>query len=182
MISEDTWTPADEDCPFPERYSAPDAEATENEVSQLLATLAATLRADRVLETGTYKGFTAQAIGQALQAQGFGTLDTLEIRKDRAEVALRACEGLPVNVFAGSSLDFTPEGDYDLMFFDSEPEHRALEMERFKPNAKARCVWAVHDTRYHKLRKALEGLLEAGVIKPWFDLPTPRGLAIGRFA
>lgn len=168
-MNEATWTPVRPDCDTT-RWSAPDNMGSESEVSEFLAALVRLLHPDRVLETGTYLGFTAARIGKALKNQGYGHLDSLEVDPSFADQARLLCLGLPVTIYTTDSLDFTPQGEYDLMFFDSSITARAGEMARFRRFASPRCVWVLHDSRNVNL-KSLGGL----------QLPTPRGLALGRF-
>jgi predicted O-methyltransferase YrrM len=149
--------------------------ATEEEVTHLLGALCVALRPHRVLETGTYDGDTAEAMGKALI--GYGHLDSLEIDPERAAKARGRVAGLPVDVHAVSSLDWTG-GPYDLMFFDSDGPMRAAELRRF---ANPGAVWVLHDAKHPEVTDPLEGLRADGIIGAWIELPTPRGLAMGRF-
>lgn len=175
---ESTWTAPREDCPYPERYSAPDAEATETEVAIFLAGLCVALQPERVLETGSYKGFTTAAMGSTLVN---GHLDALEIRPDRAQAARERCEGLPVTIHEVDSLEFTTDEKYDLIFFDSDVESRKQELRQFRRFASNRCIWAIHDSRDHKIQQLLEDLRRSGNIAGFVNLPTPRGISIGRY-
>jgi hypothetical protein len=179
MERESRWTAPSPDCPQPELWHAPDRAATEVEVSQFLAALCIALRPASVLETGAYKGHTSRAIGSALV--GIGHLDSLEIDAALAKEARIRVEELPVSVHCVSSLEFVPRDPLDLIFFDSEYHLRRLEIARFRAFASNRCVWALHDSRHEALRVALRELREAGLIGEVIHLPTPRGLALGRY-
>jgi hypothetical protein len=52
---------------------------------------------------------------------------------------------------------------------------------RFSSFASRRCVWALHDSRHDGLQAALDQLREDGVVTGVLHLPTPRGLALGRY-
>lgn len=169
MPSEALFTSPKIDCD-PSRYSAPDNMATEREVSRFIAALVDLLHPNMVLETGTYKGDTAEQIGLALDFQGYGHLDTLESDAALVRDATVRLASLPVAVHRYRSLDFIPSYTYDLMFFDSSIEDREAEMAHFSRFASPRCVWVLHDTRNPSLAK-LGGL----------RLPTPRGVSIGVF-
>jgi predicted O-methyltransferase YrrM len=179
VAKESIWTPPSDECPEPELWHAPDRAGTEVEVSDFLGALCTVLRPRRVLETGSYRGHSAEAMGRALL--GVGHLDSLEVDPLLADEARGRVEGLPVTVHGTSSLDFTPEEPLDLIFFDSEFEIRPLEMARFRPFASRRCVWALHDSRHDGLLSALEELRGRGVVTQVLQLPTPRGLALGRY-
>lgn len=176
MRPEATWTQPREECPEPERWHAPDELATEAEVTSLLVGLCLALRPHRVLETGTYNGDTAEAMGRALK--GYGYLDSLEIDKERAAAAAERVRGLPVTIHAISSLEFSGDA-YDFMFFDSAPGLRGEEMKRFYRKG---AIWAVHDTKWEVNRAGIEAMEAVGLINGRVELPTPRGITIGRFA
>lgn len=179
MANESEWTAPSDDCPNPELWHAPDRAAAEEEVSLFLGSLCTVLRPRRVLETGAYRGHSSAAMGRALV--GIGHLDTLEIDSAFADETRARVSGLPVSVHHVNSLEFVPDEPLDFIFLDSEYDLRPLEMLRFRPYASRRCLWAVHDSRHDGLRKALEDLNRRGVITDPLHLPTPRGLALGRF-
>ena len=179
MQPESQWTAPTPDCPRPELWHAPDRAATEIEVSQFLGALCIALRPARVLETGAYKGYTSEAIGKSLV--GIGHLDSLEIDATVAQEARTRVQNLPVSLHEVSSLEFVPEEPLDLIFFDSEYDLRPLEMARFRRFASTRCIWALHDSHHESLRAALAELRGDGVITDFLHLPTPRGLALGRY-
>jgi hypothetical protein len=179
MERESRWTAPSPDCPRPELWHAPDRAATEIEVSQFLGALCVALRPSRVLETGAYKGYTSQAIGKSLV--GIGHLDSLEIDAALAQEERTRVEGLPVSLHPVSSLEFVPEEPLDLIFFDSEYGLRPLDIARFRRFASTRCIWALHDSHHEGLRGALLELRRDGVITDVIHLPTPRGLALGRY-
>ena len=175
LRSEALWTQPREECPEPGRWHSPDEYATEDEVTRFLAALCVLLRPRRVLETGTYRGDTAEAMGKALM--GYGELESLEVDPSRATAARARVRGLPVSVINCHSLQWPVEA-YDLMFFDSDPVVRPQEMRRF---ARPGAVWALHDARWPEVQESLRQLRTDGVIDCWTYLPTPRGLALGRY-
>jgi predicted O-methyltransferase YrrM len=176
---ESEWTAPTEDCPNPELWHAPDRAATEIEVSHFLGALCTVLRPRYVLETGAYRGHSSEPMGRALA--GIGHLDTLEIDPALAAEARARVEGLPVTLHEVHSLEFVPRAPLDLIFFDSEYDIRPLEMARFRQFASPRCVWALHDSRHDGLQSSLEELRKDGVVTQVLHLPTPRGLALGRY-
>jgi hypothetical protein len=179
MERESQWTAPSRDCPRPELWHAPDRASTEIEVSQFLGALCIALRPSRVLETGAYKGYTSQAIGDALV--GIGHLDSLEIDAAMAQEARTRVQDLPVSLHTVSSLEFVPKEPLDLIFFDSEYDLRPLEIARFRRFASTRCIWALHDSHHDGLRAAIAELRGNGVITDVLHLPTPRGFALGRY-
>jgi len=84
---ESTWTHASDWCPDPSKWSATDNFGTEHEITELVAAFVRATQPSVVVESGTYHGETAVAIGRALQANGHGVLYTLENDEQRAEVA-----------------------------------------------------------------------------------------------
>jgi predicted O-methyltransferase YrrM len=118
-------------------------------------------------------------MGRALV--GVGHLETLEVDPDHAEEARARLEGLPVTLHEVSSLDFVPPEPLDMIFFDSEYDIRPLEVVRFRSFASPRCVWALHDSRHDGLQAALDHLRDDDVVTGVLQLPTPRGLALGRY-
>lgn len=175
-MNEATFTPVRPGCDT-SRWSAPDNMGSETEVSRFLAALVDLLHPERVLETGSYLGHTAAAIGSALLKQGYGHLDSIEIDSAMADQARAMCMGLPVTIHTGDSLDHT--GEYDLMFFDSAIESREAEMRRFRNRG---VLWVLHDTRNPHLQDVIYALQRDCIINEVLRFNTPRGLAMGRFA
>lgn len=172
-MNEALFTPERPDCDV-SHYSAPDVMASEVEVSRFVGALVDLLHPNRVLETGTYLGHTAGAIGFALRSQHFGHLDTIEQDATLAETARRKLTHLPVTVHRCHSLDFIPEYTYDLFFLDSDIEDRVKELSHFRRFASRRAVVALHDSRNATLQRALRDFA-------YVDFPTPRGLALLRW-
>ena len=179
-MEESQWTAPHPECLHPERWNAPDSTAAETEVSDFMAALCVLLRPQRVLETGAYLGHTTRAMGQALS--GFGWLDALEIDPRRWSQAKAAAAGIPVRVHLADSLAFAPDGELDLVFIDSEIGIRYQEMVRFREFGSSRCVWVLHDAMHPLVVRSLEELQSNGIIASATRMPTPRGLAIGRYA
>lgn len=143
---ESEFTYPNPDCPRPDWWSAEDGQSTEREVTELVAAFVRALQPEYVVETGTCWGFTAFAIGSALQANGHGRLVTLEVDAERAAAARERCAGLPVEVIECSSLEFTPEQSIGFAWFDSLLELRIPEFERFRPWLPHGTVVGFHDT------------------------------------
>lgn len=177
VYPESEFTPASEWAPHPEWWHATDGDSTEVEVSELVAAFVRALQPDRVLETGTAFGQTAQAIGRALAANGHGRLDTLEPDPERADFSRRRCAGLPVTVHETASLVFVPDGAVDFLWLDSLLHLRADELRRFRAHASDRCVVGFHDMGpKHGMRPSIEALVAEGLIRPLLCLRTPRGV------
>lgn len=172
--SEATWTKPRPDCPNPERWHASDAQSTEVEVTELVGAFIRALQPDYVVETGTCIGQTAWMIGMALQANGQGRLDTIELDPERAAHAAQQCSELPVTVHQMDTMSFTPAGPIGFAWFDSETELRVPEFERFRPWITPGAIVGFHDTGPHKgsWSDALFAMEGCRAIR----LPTPRGV------
>ena len=176
MVQESKYTGPNPLCKNPDRWHSPDADATEFEVTELVASLVRALQPELVIETGTYLGHTAQAIGDALRKNGHGRLITLEINPEYIVAARERIVGLPVEILEINSMSFMPPGPVGFAWFDSAPEARVLEYLRYEPMLER--IVGFHDTGpQHNIRPSIEHLEKAGHIKPIF-LPTPRGMCI----
>jgi len=176
--TEDRFTPARPDCPYPQRWHSADSDSTELEVSHLVAAFVRALQPNLVVETGTAWGQTAELIGQALKANGQGRLITLEPDPARAEHSRNRCAGLPVEVLQQSSLDWAPDGPIDFAWFDSLFHLRPEELRHYRLDFSTRAVVGFHDTGpQHPVRNSLDGLVADGLLEPPLFLPTPRGVA-----
>lgn len=180
-LPESMWTQPRPDCPNPERWSAVDAYATENEVTELVAAMVRALQPDFVVETGAWVGTTTRAIGEALARNGRGELISLEIDPEKADLAARRCAGLPVTVLNISSLDWMPTKLVDFAWFDSDCAARPREFELYLPWMSPRAVAGFHDTGpQHPVRGLLEPLERRGLLVSPLYLPTPRGVCFAR--
>lgn len=165
------------DCRHPERYTARDIRATENEVIDLLYGFLRALQPDRVLETGTYYGDASRRMGEALQQNGVGHLDTLDISPDRIKEARANVAGLPATVHHIDSLHFTPPGPLGFLWLDSHPLLREAEFRHYRPFMLPGCIVGFHDTSVrHKVTPQIERLEGEGLLKAIY-LPTWRGVA-----
>lgn len=177
-----------DECPRPERWSAPDSYASEREVSRFLGDLVRLLKPLQVVETGSYFGHTSREIGMALAENGEGRLISIERDAARASVTAHNVTDLPVIVQAQDSLTVTVDAPIDLLFLDSEFETRMAELQYFRPMCSPACVVVLHDSAASNgwpgvsvMYDRMEALVREGVIQPWLKLPTPRGLAMTRF-
>lgn len=181
LLPESTWTPPRPECPFPERWSGTDAYSTEAEVTALVAAMVTATRPDFVVETGSYIGNTARAIGEALAAAGNGELVTLEIDRQLAAQARQRCAGLPVKVLEESSLAYRPGRQVDFAWFDCDAHRRQDAFRSLLPWMHARTVVGFHDTGpQHPVRAFLESLERDGLLVGALYLPTPRGVCFAR--
>lgn len=171
---ERVWTDPRPDCPRPHYWHATDNQSTEVEVSQLVGAFVRALQPEYVVETGTCIGQTSEQIGLALLANGHGELDTLEVNDQYASLAWERCEGLPVTIHMGPSLEFTPRGRIGFAWFDSLMELRIPEFQRFRRYLAPGAVCGFHDTGPHKGDLGYQVRSLPGV--QTLQLPTPRGV------
>lgn len=165
-------------CPHPEYWHTGDCETTEMEVVELIGALMRALQPELVVETGTYKGIMARAIGEALKKNGHGRLITFEIDPALYEVSRKACRRLPVEVRHQSSLDWTPTGPIDFCWLDSGLDTRVREFEAYYPYLKGRFV-GIHDTApHHPVRQLVLDAIRDRLSPMW--LPTPRGVMLAQ--
>ncbi len=137
------------------------------EEAEFLYALVRATRPARVLELGTGLGVSARFIGEALAANGVGTLWTVETDPDIRVHPVGLLDGLPVRVASA------PAGlgtSVDLVFIDSGFGRRELDIREWLTNGYAGLV-VVDDARrgYEELG------LGVGVM-----VPTAQGMWIGK--
>ncbi len=143
------------------------ATVPEAEVLTLLHVIVKALRPRYVVETGTYHGASAAAIGSALD---IGLMDTLEIDQYSVDVATRVLVDLPVTVHHCRSLDFIPRAPVEFAFLDSGiGDMRMQELEHLRPFLAPSALVAMHDA--HDLWKPQAGWR-------FVSLATPQGLVL----
>ena len=175
MPAEDTWTPPAQWCPQPRYWHADDGDATEHEVTGLVAAFVRALQPEVTVETGSYLGQTSEAIGLALQQNGHGRLWTVERDPDRAAQAQARCAGLPVEVVTDDSLSWAPPGDIGFAWVDGGSD-RAAEISRLLGSFIPGAVLGMHDAGpQHQFTAQVQPLIQAGHLKP-ITLHTPRGV------
>jgi hypothetical protein len=172
--SEAEWTKPTEYCPHPERWTSTDPQSTEIEVSELVFGFIRALQPDYVIETGTCVGQTAHVIGLALECNGRGRCDSVEIDDEYATVAKLRCDGLPVTVHQMASLDFEPTELIGFAWFDSLLDLRVPEFVKFRPWMRKGTIVGFHDTAPHfgAFGPTIHSLPDVRAI----SLPTPRGV------
>jgi caffeoyl-CoA O-methyltransferase len=106
--------------------------------------------ARRVLELGTYSGYSAISMAAALPAEG--RIDTCEVDEQHAEVARRYIEeaGLSdrITVHLGPALETISrlEGELDFVFIDADKENYANYYEAVLPRLSERGLIAADNT------------------------------------
>lgn len=123
------------DLPHPSMLSGP-------VVARLLQTLVAATRARLVVEVGTYAGFSALAMAEALPPQG--KIITLELSDAHADFAQRHVDASPhadaIEIVRGPALESLKrlDGPFDLVFIDADktgyPDYYEAALAKLAPN------------------------------------------------
>lgn len=175
MRREDEYTKPHNGCRNPGLWTAADAYSAECEVTELVAAFVRATQPEYCVETGTCFGQTAEAIGNALKANGHGHLVTLEVDADKVAMARQRCTHLPVTVLHLSSDAFEPAEPIGFAWFDSLLDLRVSEFRRYKPWLHPGAVVGFHDTHHGNLWGEIDRLVSERLLRPMF-LPTPRGV------
>lgn len=108
------------------------------------------LGAKRVLELGTYSGYSSLSMAAGLPEGGH--IDTCEADETHAEVARRYIAQSPygdrITVHVGPALDTIPllEGDFDFVFVDADKENYLAYYEALLPRLAPRGLMAFDNT------------------------------------
>jgi predicted O-methyltransferase YrrM len=173
--SEGQFTQPSPWCPEPGWWHAEDGDATELEVTELVAAFVRALQPEVVAETGAYTGQTSAAIGQALLRNGHGRLHSVEIDPVRAELTRTRCEGLPVEVITGDSLTWDAPDGIGFAWIDGGAD-RTGEVRHLLPRFAPGALLGMHDmSPRHQVREQTAPLIGAGHLIP-VVLHTPRGV------
>jgi predicted O-methyltransferase YrrM/glycosyltransferase involved in cell wall biosynthesis len=172
------------DCQQPQLWSMFDGWTAEVETIEFLHSLVRLVKPAYCVETGTWLGYSAEAIGLALRSNGFGTLDTIEYTPDVAASALKRLASLGdiVSVHNQSSLDFTPRASIDFLLLDSDLMIRTAEFEKFSHYLKPTALVLFHDTRINnaQLEQMVTPYIRGGILSA-ITFATPRGLLICQY-
>lgn len=166
---ESTWTRPCEWQPRPEHWHATDSLSTEHEVIDLVVGMVRALQPEVVIESGSYHGETAAAIGQALLRNGHGKCYAVENDAERAAAARERCAGLPVEVVEQDIVEFTCPDPVQFAWIDSSPK-RLEHLQHVMSQCQVGAIVGIHDTAPHK-----EIGLRA-IALPNITLRTPRGV------
>jgi len=106
--------------------------------------------ATRILELGTFTGYSALSMAAALPEDG--RIDTLDIEPKHAEVAQRYFDesphGIKITIHLGPALETIErlEGEFDLVFIDADKENYESYYEAVLPRLSARGLIAIDNT------------------------------------
>jgi hypothetical protein len=166
-------------CPHPEWWHATDGDSSELQIGKLLAGLVSILQPELVVETGAAFGITSRVIGLALAVNSHGMLHAIEHDELRAEVAMDRVAEFPVDIYLGSSLEYRPPREIDLLFSDSDMETRVPEFLYLREWLPVGAIVVFHDARPGTaLRSDIDRALVGGGYLSLIDLPTPRGCVL----
>jgi predicted O-methyltransferase YrrM len=181
MPTEAAFTAARSDCPNPAYWHAPDDQATEDEVTELVAAMVRALQPEVCVESGTYTGTTTWAIGYALAKNQHGHLYSLEVDYARYRQADEQLKGhRKITIVHTSSLVWQPPAPIDFAWIDCDASRRHLVLRAWLPWMHDRTVVGIHDTGpQHPVRELLRPLEAEGLLS-LLDLPTPRGVSFAR--
>lgn len=173
------------ECAEPWLWSMFDGWTAEVEVIEFLHALVRLLKPRFVLETGTWHGIAATAMGSALRDNGRGRLVSLEVDPESHAVASEriAAAGLQaqVELVRGASLEYVADETIDMALFDSELQLRGAEFKRFLPRLRDGAIVIFHDTNsaHQVVGATVADLVAAGDLDA-IALPTPRGVTLCR--
>ena len=177
------------------RYVCSNTGGIELAVGEFLYGLVRMIKPLRILETGGHLGISATYFAAALKANGVGLLDSIEYeRKHIVESKKRLREfGLLqfVTTYHQSSLDFSTQSMYDIIFLDTEPQIRFEELLKFEKNLNRGGIIMIHDLGgsmcqvenkelgfgwpFGGLPEGIIDLVKSDSLRP-FHFATPRGL------
>ncbi len=165
-------------------WSMFDGWTAELEVLDAIHTLVRLVKPACAIETGTWLGRSAVAIGTALRANGFGRLTTVEVAPEVARYAraeIQAADLLDwVEVVVGRSLDIQPPDKVEFALFDLEVGLRCAEFRHVYGSLANGAVVVFHDTgpQHAGLAEGIRALIAEGLLDGCF-MPAPRGLFVG---
>lgn len=185
------------------QYSCFNTGGVETEVGEFLYGLVKMMKPDRILETGTHWGISSMYMARAMKDNRRGVLTTIEAAQENADKAQKLWQNTGVDGMIDSHVcwvdNFDPKDtQYDILFLDTEPQIRFLELVRFWPNLRPGGIVFIHDLHPHMGQVGIVAHDEMNW--PWgmlpdrikemikdhelqsFHFPTPRGLYIGQKA
>jgi predicted O-methyltransferase YrrM len=117
---------------------------------RLLEQLVHALQAKRVLELGTYSGYSSISMAAGLPADGH--IDTCEVEQQHADVAQRYIDRSPygdrITIHLGPALDTIERlgGEWDFVFIDADKENYANYYEALLPRLAITGLMAIDNT------------------------------------
>jgi predicted O-methyltransferase YrrM len=158
-----------------------DLYTAEIEILYLLYALVRAMKPKRILETGSYHGYSAVFMGQGCRENGWGDVDTVEKDPTHALETQELIDKVDlrdtVKVWNLDSMDFLPPkgARYDFVFLDSEPELRKAEFDRFDEWISGHALVLFHDARSVGVIEQIDRIKRLkGIVYIW----SARGLAL----
>jgi len=143
------------------RYHMEDDGGVEIEVGEFLHGLVRILKPENILETGLYSAISCSYMAQGLRDNGFGHLQSIEFEQKHIERSKKRLDKLGLLKFVTinyqSSEDYVPDRKFEMIFLDSEPWLRFLELVRFLPSLKEGGFVLLHDLPNHMFQMPIEG-------------------------
>ena len=157
--------------PSEENWSTEDNMSMEQEAQEIIWALVRAIKPALVVEIGTWRGSTAEVIGNALEDNDFGQLDTIEIDAKLAAQATKRCQHLTrVRVHHADVTDISfPDKSIGILLLDGDQHSRRNEGLQFKAALAPEAFVLRHDV----YRDGGEGPGDRRIV-----IPTPRGLSI----
>ncbi len=175
-------------CPYPERWTCYDDQATELEVLNMLTALVTMLKPEVIVETGCYRGYGTERLVMGAAQNGFGAVYTCDVSHEmivatQQKLSCRDTRWYTVDSCTGVELISKVPSLIDFAFIDSSGDAsvRAEELRLVIPKLSPWGVVVVHDTgeTHPDHRDAIEAVVkELDLAAVFFD--TPRGCAIIR--
>lgn len=169
----------------PERYSAPNPQAAEDELADFLCGIVRLTHPDNVLELGTYHADTTVRLAGAVTRNGHGLVTTVELDPARAAAARKRLSGMPARVLEGSfdAVNLKPPtGRYGVALFDSHWE-RDREYHAARSHLARGALLVFHDCgeqhKHGEVRARVETLITNGFITGFY-VATPRGIILAQ--
>lgn len=168
-------------CPTPSHWHTHDLQGTEIEVIEMVAGMIVGLQPETVLETGTSRGFMAEAISDALHVNGHGKLISYEPDETTHTEAANRVTSPKADLRCEPSMQTWIDGPIDFAWHDSLISLRRTEFGFYLPHYSNRAVVCFHDTAPHfgQWSEALRSDLTAAGFN-YIDWPSPRGIIIAR--
>lgn len=166
-------------CPKPERWHTRDLQGTEVEITEMVAGLIVGHQPNVVLETGTSRGFMAEAIADALHVNGHGKLISYEPDLTAHAEADARISSHRVELRSEPSMQPWTDSLIDFAWHDSLISLRLPEFRFYLPYYSQRAVVCFHDTAPHfgQWSDTLRSELTTAGFS-YIDWPSPRGVII----
>jgi predicted O-methyltransferase YrrM len=166
-------------------WSMFDGWTAEVEVLDFLYALVRLVKPAAAVETGAWLGWSACAMAKAMRANGFGRLVALDINAEALGLAQKHAKANTVDGIIDfrleNSLTYTPQEQFELALLDSDAALREAEFRRFQPWFAPGATIVFHDTASDRgvMDEGVRRLVGEGLLRG-VELPTPRGLFLGR--